>query len=928
MTEEGFKRKLTAILSADVKDYSRLMEDDEAETVRTLNTYRTAMSDLIQQYRGRVVDATGDNIMAEFTSVVDAVNCAVEIQRDLAERNAELTYERRMEFRIGVNLGDVIDEDGRIYGDGVNIAARVENLAEPGGICISGRAYDQVANKLGLEYENLGEHQVKNISTPIRIYRVLSFPGAAAHRVVKAKEAMVKKWRKITLAAAAALVIVAAAAVVWNYYLRPSPMEPASVEKMAYPLSDKPSIAVLPFNNLSGSQSDEYIADGLSENIISSLSKIPDMLVIARNSTFVYKGKPVKIKQVAEELGVRYVLEGSIQKSGQNLRVTAQLVDAIKGHHLWSERYDRDTEDFFAVQDDITRNIVIALQVELTEGEQARIWHTTENLEAWGYATKGIALFQHYTKEKNARSRELFKQAVELDPNYAFAWISIAWTHLLDFRYGWGDSRAESLKTGIEIVKKASALDDTQSEVHSFWNVAYLFQRQYEKAIAEGKQAVALGPSDATSHILLSMALHFAGNFEESIFHANKAMRLSPYYPTWYLKYLAMSYCMAGAYEKAIAPLKKAIERAKVERGQLVPPHIHLVHTFVGLGQIEEAKALADTVLKLDPNFSLGNWQKSLFYKDPADLDRHLNALRKAGLPEHPPPHPLPDKPSIAVLPFDNISGDPEQEYFSNGMTDDLITDLSKISGLFVIARNSTFQYKGKAVDVKKVSRELGVRYVLEGSVRKAKERVRINAQLIDATTGGHLWADRYDGKLDDIFALQDKINQKIVTALAVKLTADEQKTFASKGTNNIEAYDAFLKGWQHYQRRTPPEELAKAIPYFERAIELDNNYGRAYAALALTYWYGARGGGLFRVKKLGLSWFGLHKQAVKYLELAMKNPTSLAYQVSSERLLVWRQYEEAISHAEKAIALDPNDPGCNYTIGRILARAGRPKEA
>jgi adenylate cyclase len=437
-------------------------------------------------------------------------------------------------------------------------------------------------------------------------------------------------WRWTALAAILVL-LVAVVFGVWKFYLKPD-VEPASKEKMAYPLPDKPSIAVLPFVNMSGDESDKYIADGLSENIISSLSKIPDMLVIARNSTFVYKGKAVKVSQVAEELGVRYVLEGGIQKSGNDLRVTAQLVDAIKGHHLWSERYDKNTKNFFAVQDDITRKIVIALQVELTEGDQARIVHDTENLAAWGYVTKAYVLMQLYTKDKNARARELYKQAVKLDPNYAIAYVGIAWTHSIDCRYGFSGSPSESLKRCVEFAQKAATLDNTLPEVHSVWNLIYLFQRQHDKAIAEGKKAVALGPSDSACHFLLALTLHFAGRFEESIFHMKEAMRLDPYYPTGYLSVLGHSYCMAGEHKKAIEALEEEIKRAKFEGGQRVNNHTRLIHALVELGRMEAAKEQAAKVLNLDPNFSLENWQKTLFYKDRAVLDRHLQALRKAGL--------------------------------------------------------------------------------------------------------------------------------------------------------------------------------------------------------------------------------------------------------------------------------------------------------
>ena len=921
MADEGFKRKLAAILSADVEGYSRLMDDDEEATVRTLTAYRSAITNLVEQFRGRIVDTPGDNILAEFASVVDSVNCAAEIQRELAEQNAELPENRRMQFRIGVNLGDVIHEEDRIYGNGVNIAARVETMADAGGICISGRVYDQVANKLELEYEYLGEQQVKNIRTPIRVYRLLSYPGAAAHRVVQAKVSLGKKWRKIAISAAVVVVIVAGLGI-WQYYSRSPSVEPASVEKMAYPLPDKPSIAVLPFDNMSGDRSQEYIADGLSENIISSLSKIPDMLVIARNSTFAYKGKAIKVSQVAEELGVKYVLEGSVQKSGDSLRVTAQLIDAIKGHHLWSEKYDRATKDFFKVQDDIARNIVIALQVELTEGEQARIWHATENLEALGYATKGIALMQLYTKDNNLKARELFKKAADLDPNYAFAWISIAWTHGIDSRYGFSQSRGESFKRCIEFTQKAAALNDSMPEVHSTWNFIYLLQRQHDKAIAEGKRAVALGPSDATSHMLLSLTLHFAGKFEESIFHIKEAMRLDPYYPPSHLGILGSSYGMSGDYEKAIALLGKAQERAKVEGSQRVNDHTRLIQALVEFGQIERAKNEATEVLKLDPNFSLKNWQKSLFYKNPSDLERTLNALRKAGLPDE-PPLPLPDKPSIAVLAFDNLSGDPEQEYIADGIAENIITTLSKLHELFVISRNSSFVYKGKPVKVQQISRELGVRYVLEGSIQRSGDRVRVTAQLIDAIGGQHLWSQRYDRNFKDIFELQDELASKIANSLRIIIVVGDQGELWQKDRPSNLQFNEKVFEARYYSLQKNKEANVKAKQLYKEAIDLEPDYFGSYGGLAYTHIMDVH---------LDLSRSPLESlmEAVKLCNKAIALDESqdgphfllgLIYAMS-------RKYDRAVAECERAIALNPNSSGAYEALGRTLVYAGRPEEA
>ena len=404
MTEQGFKRKLTAILSADAVGYSRLMGDDEEATIRTLTEYRDAITALVNQHKGRVVDSPGDNVLAEFASVVDAVRCAVETQKQIAERNADLPENRRMLFRIGVNLGDIVDEGDRIYGDGVNIAARLESLAEAGGICISGTAFDQVKGKLEVGYKYLGEQNVKNIKEPVRIYKMLLEPDDAG-KIIGEKKSRPGQRKWTIVAVTAMLILLVAAFSIWNYYFR----LPAK-ENAATALPEKPSIAVLPFDNLSGDPDQDYLADGITENIITALSKIPEMFVIARNSVFTYKGKPIKVQKVAEDLGIRYVLEGSIQKASNRFRITGQLIDATTGHHLWAEKYDRVLEDLFAVQDEITLAIVSSLQVKLTDGEQARLRHrSTDNLQAWGLAVRGYSYMAHYTKEDNARARELFQ---------------------------------------------------------------------------------------------------------------------------------------------------------------------------------------------------------------------------------------------------------------------------------------------------------------------------------------------------------------------------------------------------------------------------------------------------------------------------------------------------------------------------------------
>jgi adenylate cyclase len=626
MTTQSFKRKLTAILSADVKGYSRLMGEDEDATVHTLKAYRELIGNLIHKYHGRVVDSPGDNILSEFASVVDALRSAVAIQEELKAKNTELSENRRMEFRIGINLGDVIEDEGRIYGDGVNIAARIEGLSQSGGICISRTAYDQVKNKLSLGYEYIGEHAVKNIADPVKVYRVLMEPEDAG-KVIGEKRVEPKRGKRIALAVAIVLLLAVGGLLIWR--TASPPIEVASVEKMVFPLPDKPSIAVLPFDNLSDDPKQEYFSDGLTEQIITNLSKLPSLFVIARNSTFTYKGKPVKVKQVSEELGVRYVLEGSVQKSGDRVRITFQLVDAITGHHLWAERYDRELGDVFALQDEITMKVLTALQVKLTGGEQVRIAaRNTDNINAYLKFMQAAHHLRKTHQEGNIMARKLGEEAIALDPNFSNPYKLLAMTHLEDVWFGWSKSPRESFKKAVELAEQSLALDNTNANTVALVGHLSVMKRQHEEAIVEGERSIALEPNSANSYMLLATTLRFSGRAAEAIPLLKKAIRLEPYTPATFYYQLGMAYNFTGQYDEAIAVLKKALKRT--------PDHLlsllGLTIAYSLADRMEEARATAAEVLRVNPKLSVAYLEKKAPYKYKADLELSMGAMRKAGL--------------------------------------------------------------------------------------------------------------------------------------------------------------------------------------------------------------------------------------------------------------------------------------------------------
>ena len=627
--EPNEERRLTTILSADVVGYSRLMAVDEAGTHAQLKTHRKELLDpKTAEYHGRTVKLTGDGALMEFASVVEAVGFAVDVQRAMVDRNAAVPEDRRIDFRIGINIGDIIVDDDDIYGNDVNVTVRLEGLAEPGGICVSAKVYDEVKNKLELGLEDLGEQEVKNIPEPVRAYRVLIDPAAA--RVSRApRRPQTRPWG--WAAAAAVAVILAGAGALWWQKWAPG-VEQASVTRMAFPLPDKPSVAVLPFDNLGGDAEHEGFVDALSENIITELSRFSDLFVIARNSVFTYKGKPVKVQQVAEDLGVQYVLEGSVQRSADRIRITAQLVDALTGKHVWAERYDRDLSDIFAVQDEVTQAIVARLggnEGELAEAATKRARRKpTSDLGAYESYLLGVQHKHRYTREDTVLAHEFLNRAIALDPKFSRAYVALAWTYFQEFLFGWSDAPARSLEHALEAARMAVALDDSDAEAHWAVGEIYMYRGEYERTRAEYDKALALNPNNAD--ILANWGLNMAllgDDAQEGMRLISKAMRLNPHHPEWYDRVLGNAAFTARNYEQAITAIRNVKHHTPLSRAVLAG-------SYAQLGRLEEAGVEVEEALKLVPDATVESLGSRLPYVNMADVNHFREALRKAGLPE------------------------------------------------------------------------------------------------------------------------------------------------------------------------------------------------------------------------------------------------------------------------------------------------------
>ena len=588
MSGTNLRQRLMAILAADVAGYSRLMAADERATVAALDAARSVFRTQIESDQGRVIDMAGDSVLAVFETAIGAVSAALAVQQELNVSSNAVPENQRMRFRIGVHLGDVIEKaDGTVYGDGVNIAARLEGLAEPGGITVSESIRTAVRGKVGASFEDQGEQKVKNIPEPVRAYRV-KVEGDTTSKPDSAVDGIER-----------------------------SP-------------PDKPSIAVLPFTNMSGDPEQEYFSDGITDDIITDLSKLSGLLVIARNSTFTYKGRPVDVRQVGRELKVSHVLEGSVRRAGGRVRITSQLLDSATGHHVWAERYDRNLEDIFAVQDEITKEIVAALDVKLLRGEQATVWRQSlRRPEALDAYYRGLDFVNRMTREANVQAVHCFEQVIRLEPDSPLGYLGTAWTHLSASRYGWSDSAPESLNRAAKLARKALDLDELCADAHALLGYYHLLAYAHDDAIAAGERSVALNPNHADNAANLACSYLVSGRPAEAIALMQRAIRLSPIYPTWYLNILGFGHYQSGQYDEAEKVLKLALQREPAYADcRLILAGVHHAR-----GRVEEARREAQEVMRHSPNFQLRDFEaKSAIVKDREMLSRFLDMLRQLGL--------------------------------------------------------------------------------------------------------------------------------------------------------------------------------------------------------------------------------------------------------------------------------------------------------
>ena len=903
MSADEGQRKLAAILAADAAGYSRLMAEDDRATVAAVKQAREVFRERIEAHGGRLVDTAGDSVLAEFRSDVEAVQCAVEVQEKLAEINAPVAAERRMLFRIGVNTGDVIEEaDGTLYGDGVNVAARLEGLAEPGSINISARVHDDVEGKVDVGFVDIGEHEVKNIARPVRSYRVVA-AGEAVPAPAKPRPRFLP-WRT-----AAAATVVILAVVLWQTFgPQTSELEPVAEDQAVsdpiLAMPSGPSIMVLPFENLSGDPEQDYFANGMTEDVITALSRFQSLRVLGSTTSFAIDGENIDSRTIGERTGARFLLQGSIRREQPVLRIGVRLIDTRSGEQVWGDQIDGDltANGVFELTDQVTRAVAAFVADEFSGAVTMALapdarGDAAESLESYECIMHFYQYLQLLEQSVWQSAKECLSRTVVEDPGYAQAHAALSGLLVDGYIQGFGGD--ESVVERAEALARRAVDLNPSSQLVRF-SLAYIHFYRHERVpfLAEMERTLALNPNSAYYLGAIGWALAFAGEWERGEALIDKAVKLNPIYPHWYHYPTVIGRYRAGNYEGALT------EAAKID----IPDFFWTpMVKAAALGQLQrdsEAREQIDKLLELNPDFENRAAEYVGFYVFDESVVAHLiEGLHKAGLPD---PFVAPSRPVIAVLPFDNLSGDPSQEYFADGITEDIITRLAQYPDILVLGRNTTFQFKGQAVDIPAIAETLGADYVVEGSIRRGGDTVRVTAQLLRAEGAGHVWAETYDKVLDptNLFAIQDEITRAIASTIGDLygvISKAELQLASRHEPASLSSYECILRGHEYNRDFNPSNHLIYR-GCLENVVAEEPDYGEAVAFL----------GGVYLMEVV----FGFNPTPESSLERALEYtqrgvsiaPTSGSARVQYARALLYNnQPQRAVQEAEEALRLAPD---------------------
>ena len=919
MAESGVTQRVAAILAADAVGYSRLMAADEPATIDALDAARAVFIEHIESNHGRVVDTAGDSVLAVFETTEGAAVAAVAIQASLAEINAPVPEARQMPFRIGLHLGDIREKaDGTVYGDGVNVAARLEGLAEPGRIVVSGSVHDSIRGRHGLTYHFLGEQAVKNIAEPVRAYLVLAEGETAP--------AAARSGRRLIVAGAVVAVLALVVAFLWpaDHHESLPEVTTAEPEDPILAIPSGPSIAVLPFENLSGDTEQDYFVDGISEDILTQLSQFEAIKVIARNSTFQFKGQAQDVREIGRRLGAQYVLEGSVRRGQDQLRISAQLLNAQDGSHMWAKNYDRglDVAALFDVQDEITSEIagILASTTGVISRTEIAVVKRKppESLEAYECILLAHVYQQLWEEKSHLAARNCLERTVEADPTYAEAWAWLGHIHVEEAAWGYNaqpDHPDPPLLRAELAAKRALDEDRRNQRAHLVLASIHYTRQDMAGFVSEAEQGLAINPNDADALGEMAWRFCYGVDWTRGLAMMEKAKAINPLHPPWYHIATFWDSYGRGLDDEAL------VEARKAEMPGAYPTYANLAAVYGQLGRHEEAATAIAVLLDLYPDYPEKAREELYLPNNPEYVERHLEGLEKAGLFDEPE---APTRPIIAVLPFDSMSEDPAHQFFADGIAEDIITRLARFPDIGVIARNSSFQYQGENVDVRAVADALGATYVLEGSVRRSENDIRVIAQLLDASDGTHLWAETYDRDLTagSVFEIQDDITERVVGAIASAHSIIAMAVIDASNTKppaDLASYECVMRAMDYWRVITPDVHLT-ARTCLERVIAEEPDYAAAYVVLA----------GITTDELI----FGYNPQpdldppldrALRHAESAIElDPKSGLSQIALARVTFFRHdLGRFRGAAEQAIKLAPNDAMVLAVSGSLLSYSG-----